>query len=321
MKKTLENLTKAIDKAARIALIMHISPDGDTCGSALALCRGFVLYGKDARVFCDDPVPGVYGGLEGAGQVSPPEEAHGAFDLAIAVDVADRERLGRCVSLWDAAKETAQLDHHGTNPGYAGINCVRSPLSATGVLAAELLDALGVEMEPRTAECLYVAIATDTGSFKQQNTDAEALELAARCVRTGFDVGAAARRVFEIRPLAQGKLIGCALCGMEVFAGGRAALMSLSRADFVACGALPEHTEGIVNFAINTEGVEVACLLSELGDAVKCSLRALPPHDVAKIAASLCGGGHALAAGCTLSEPLPAAREIMRARLLEAFGA
>ncbi len=320
MDKTLQRLKTAVENARNIALILHVSPDGDTCGSALALCRAFVLQGKSVAVLCDDPIPQLYSDFPGVEMAVTPEmvKSPDPFDLAIAVDVADRERLGRCSHAFDAARLTAQIDHHMTNPGYARINFVRSPLSATGVLAWELMGAMGISMDEPIARCLYAAVATDTGNFKQQNTDSEALRLAARCVEGGLDIQPVALRLFDERPFCQGRLLGHALCSLTQYAQGRIVMMRLTAEDFVNSGALPEHTEGIVNFAIHTEGAKIACLLSQVGeDRVKCSLRALPPYAVSDIAIALNGGGHELAAGCTLSMPLDDAYKTLRDAMVE----
>lgn len=318
MNRMLSDLKSTIEASKRIALMMHISPDGDTCGSALALCRGFLLIGKQVTVFCDDAIPAVMMPLCGADSIMKPEEASvEPFDLAIAVDVADRARMGRGITIFDAARHNAQIDHHGTNPAYASINIIRSPLSATGVLVAQVLDALGIALDAQIAECLYTAVATDTGSFRQQNTDADALRLAARCCETGFVWQDTARRLFSLRPLCQNKLLGLALSSMALYADGKIAVMTLTREDFRSVGALPEHTEGIINYALNTEGVSMACMVAERSDCVRCSLRALPPRNVARVAEALGGGGHALAAGCTLPLPIEAARETLLAALRE----
>ena len=128
-----------------------------------------------------------------------------AFSIsAISIDVSDPERMGAgCGELFVNARHTAQIDHHGTNPAYAAVNIIRSPLSATGVLIAGLLDALGVPFDRQIAECLYVAVATDTGNFKQANADADAFAVAARCAACGFDIAAVSRRVFDVRPVCQ----------------------------------------------------------------------------------------------------------------------
>lgn len=172
---TLATLTDRLHAARRIVLIMHVSPDGDTCGSALALCRALCLLGKDVTVVCDHKVPHIYEDLDGVDAIVPPDAVDGPpFDLAVAIDVADRLRLGESVRVFDAAGQTAQIDHHGTNPGYAEVNYVRSPLSATAVLVLDVIDALGVPLDEAMAKCLFVAVTTDTGNFKQQNTDADA---------------------------------------------------------------------------------------------------------------------------------------------------
>ncbi|MDR0896746.1 MAG: bifunctional oligoribonuclease/PAP phosphatase NrnA [Oscillospiraceae bacterium] len=323
MNHSLHDLIHSLRAARRIAILLHISPDGDTLGSALALCRALVSLGKAAEVYCDDAIPRIYQALPGAETVRPPEAAEGAFDLALAVDVADRARMGRCAALFDRAARTAQIDHHGTNTGYAGVNLLQSPLSASGVLALAVIDALGAPLSAAMAECLYVAAATDTGNFKQPNTDAPALRLAARCVETGFNPAEPMRRIYDLRPFAQVKLMGRAFDSLTRRAGGRAALMCLSAADFAACDALPELTEGIINYAMNIEGVRIACLLTERQGRVKCSLRSLESPDsvdVAALARTFGGGGHTRAAGCTLDGALDAALARMCAAVDGALG-
>ncbi len=317
MKKELNELTEALRAVSSMVLIQHISPDGDTCGSALALRRALLSLGKRVTVICDDPVPMIYLDLDGAREVMTPEQVAGqTFDLALAVDVGDLGRMGKCTSIFESAPRTAQIDHHGTNPRYAGTNYVRSPVSATGVLALEVIDALHVPLDPETAKCLYAAVATDTGNFKQNNTDAEALQVAVRCVQAGFEPAELLRRVFDLRPVGQVRLIARALSSLTLYADERLAMMQLLTEDFAEAGALPEHTEGIINFAINAEGVRIACLLSQHGERVKCSLRSMPPYDVARVVVAFGGGGHALAAGCMMRGPMAEARERMLRALL-----
>lgn len=311
--KTPVDLMDALRAAQRIALISHVSPDGDTLGSALALRRALLLCGKEVVMVCDHPVPHIYVDLDGADAYRTPDTLSGErFDLSFAVDVADRLRLGRSVQVFDAADRTVQIDHHATNPCYAEINYVRSPLSATGVLAMDVIDALDVALDKPMAKCLFVAITTDTGNFKQQNTDEMALRVAARCIATGIDPSAITRRVFDLRPLRQVKLIARALTSLTAYEDGKIAIMRLLKRDFEETGALPEHTEGIIKFGIDTEGVGMACLLSQSGESVRCSLRSMPPYDVARVASSLGGGGHPAAAGCTLKPPMQRARRQIR---------
>lgn len=315
MNETWLPLCSSIHDAQSILLISHIFPDGDTCGSALALRRALLSLGKDVACCCEHSVPDIYTMLDGADTIVHPDALAGrAFDLAISIDVADEGRMGSgCAALFAAARRTAQIDHHGTNPCYADTNVIRSPLSATGVLVTELLDALEVPFDRKIAECLYVAVATDTGNFKQANADAAAFSVAARCIGCGFDIAAISRRVFDLKPVCQVKLFGVALSSLQTSHGGEVATAVVSREDFERCGAKPEHTEGIVNIVFNMEQVKIAALLVEKGEGVKVSLRSVAPYDVAEVSRQFGGGGHAMAAGCTMQTDLEEARRAIAA--------
>lgn len=302
-------LCSSIQDAQSILLISHIFPDGDTCGSALALRRALLSMGKDVCCCCEHSVPDIYITLDGADSFVQPEALAGrVFDLAVCVDVSDEGRMGGCAALFAGARHTALIDHHGTNPAYAEVNVIRSPVSATGVLVCELLERLGIALDGKMAECLYIAVATDTGNFKHANTDAAAFSAAAKCIGCGFDVAAISRRVFDVKPDCQVRLLGAALSSLETPCHGEIASAVVSRDDFARCGAKPEHTEGIVDFVFNIEQVKIAALLVEKGVGVKVSLRCVAPYDVAAVAQKFGGGSHQLAAGCTLHITLEEAR-------------
>ena len=118
-----EPVAALIRGAETIALCSHVSPDGDTLGSTLALKMGLESLGKRVSIFCQDPVPAKLSMLPGAEQFRRPEDAaQERFDLLIAVDVSDQARMGTCQSLLAQAAQVAQVDHHGTNPAYAQVN-------------------------------------------------------------------------------------------------------------------------------------------------------------------------------------------------------
>ena len=121
--RPLDGVISAIREAERIALVCHISPDGDTVGSALAVRLGLMQLGKDVALYCQDKIPEVLSFLPGAEGFRMPEEGEHA-DLLLCLDVSDEKRMGRCNVLLQMAACTAQVDHHGTNPGYAQVNLV-----------------------------------------------------------------------------------------------------------------------------------------------------------------------------------------------------
>ncbi len=307
-----ENLLASIRRAECILLCAHVSPDGDTIGSALALRGALIKMGKQAEVVCADEVPQVLMFLSGAADIRKPAQLKGkSFDLAIAVDVSDRHRLGDCAPLFFATRRTVQIDHHGTNPGYADINVVSAQASATGVLIYELIHSLGVSLDTDIATCLYTGIATDTGNFSFDNTTSDAFLVMGELMACGLPIAKLNRALFRERSREQVMVLARALSTLAFYHDGEITGMLLSQADLDACGARPEHAEAIVNYGIDITGVRMTFLAREVDGGTKFSLRAVEGCNVAMLAARFGGGGHALASGCTMNAKLAEAAEIM----------
>lgn len=311
-----DTMPAAIKTAERILLCTHVSPDGDTIGSSLALRSALQKMGKQADVVCADEVPQLLMFLSGAREICKPAQLKGkSFDLAIAVDVSDRLRLGDCAPLYFATRFTIQVDHHGTNPGYADINVVSAEASATGVLIYELIHSLNVNLDIDIATSLYTAIATDTGNFSFDNTTADAFQVMGELMTYGLPIASLNRLLFRERSREQVLVLGRALSTLTFYHGGMISGMQLLKADLDDCGAKAEHAESIVNYGIDITGVKMTYLAREVDGGTKFSLRALEGCNVAVLAARFGGGGHALAAGCTMNARLPDAAEIMVAAM------
>jgi len=305
MKRTInKELTAALLAADDIALCSHVNPDGDTVGSVLAIRLGLLSLGKRVRVFCQDKIPDNLMFLEGASSFEKPEDlaADDHFSAVMAVDVSDSRRMGRCSVLLGRAFRHLLLDHHGTNPqDFAEICDVDGNAPACALLAYALLRDLGVKITVPIAECLYTGLSTDTGNFSFKSTSAEAFAVQAELMKTGFDMSELNRRLFRERAPEQLLLIRTALQSLELRCGGELAVMKLTLRDFGDCGALPEHADTVVNFGLDVRGVKMAVLGRESPDGkIKFSLRGVHPWAVDKIAFSLGGGGHDLAAGITI---------------------
>jgi phosphoesterase RecJ-like protein len=297
-----EAVARAIQAAGTVAMCAHVSPDGDTIGSTLALKLGLEQLGKRVTVFCQDKVPDNLRFLPGASGFLTPDEALGKhYDLLLAVDVSDERRLGSCIRLKDQCAHTAQIDHHGTNPCSMEQNDIDANASATALLARELLRVLGVKLTREIGMCLYTGISTDTGNFSFGNTTAEAFDVMSELMALQLPLSDMNRMLFRERSRAQLELISRALQSLRFYQHDQIAAMYLTLDDFAKCGALPEHADTIVNFGIDVAGVKMALLARETEmSGVKMSLRALAPCTVDDIAASFGGGGHAQAAGCTI---------------------
>ena len=303
----------AIGAAQHIALCAHVSPDGDTIGSTLALGHGLMQLGKDVSLYCQDAVPQNLRFLPGWALFRTPDMASGdQYDLLVAVDSADALRLGTGMTLKEISQRTAQVDHHGTNPNYMEVNLVDTSASATALLIHGLLLYMGVELDRTIAMCLYTGISTDTGNFSFGNTTEEAFQVAGALMRYHIPLPAMSRTLFRERTKAQFLLTCRAMNTIRFWAEDKIAGMSLTWQDFQSTGTLSEHADTVVNLAMDIAGVEMAFLVRETEDGtVKASLRAREPRQVDTIASQMGGGGHPQAAGCILRTSLQAAVELI----------
>lgn len=282
-----------------IGVVCHISPDGDTLGSGLALAEALRKMGKNACTLCQDAVPDMYHFMPGVMDVCSPECAPFMLRSLLFCDVSDELRAGSC--LMPEIRERALIDHHATNPAFADVNLIDGDAAATGVMVVELMDRLRIPLTPSMAENLYVGITTDTGNFSYPSTDGRTLRAGAKCLDAGADPDEITRRMFRLRTVARTQLLGAAVSQMQLLDGGKVAIFKVSKLMLNEFGAANADCEGIVNYGTETEGVRAAALLREqTGGRVKASLRSLGEVDVSRVALLHGGGGHAAAAGCTL---------------------
>ena len=315
-------IASAISRAESVCICGHVSPDGDTIGSALAMRLILQRLGKRARVFFQDKAPDLLSFLPGIETIQTPEQNTENYDLFLAVDVSDRERLGACKELLRCCARSAQIDHHGTNPGYAQVNSIDGEASATCTMIREQMSFLGVDLTRDIAVCLYAGISTDTGNFSFDCTDAEAFRVMGDLINADLPLAQLNMILFRERSAAQLRLLGRAIANMRFEADGRIAVMTLTKKDFQDCGALNEHADTLVNYGLETVGTKMAILARENDDGrIKISLRARAPLTVDDVASRLGGGGHPRAAGISMEGTLEAAVRLtlreMKARLKE----
>ena len=307
-----EGIARTLREANSVCICSHVSPDGDTIGSALAMRLVLINMGKRVRVFCQDKVPDSLCFLPGADEIRHPEENTERFDLFLSVDVSDEARLGSCAALRSCCERTAQIDHHWTNPGFAGVNSVDGNASATCTMIREQMKYLDAPLTREIAECLYAGISTDTGNFSFYFTDPEAFRVMGDLLEAGLPLADLSMRLFREKSKEQLKLLGRAIEKMSFEADGRIAVMMLNRQDFEDCGALSEHADTVVNYGLETIGTQMAVLARESDDnRIKFSLRARAPLTVDDVAARLGGGGHNRAAGISMEGTLKATTRVV----------
>jgi len=161
---------------------------------------------------------------------------------------------------------------------------------------------LGIEPDKNIADCIYVAIITDTGGFKHANTNSRTHLIVSRLLKYDVDTSYIAMQVFDRISRPKILLIRRALDSLCFYLDSRVAVMKVDKKDFTETGADSEDTEGLVEMARNIEDVEIAVMISEIGKMrYKVNLRSNTGLDVSEIASAFGGGGHKKAAGCSFT--------------------
>ena len=311
MKKLTATQTAALLRGAEDVLILtHIRPDGDTAGSACALCLGLRSLGKTAYLAENPPSMRRYE------PYMLPYFAPKDFipHFAVAVDIASEgqyppghEHLARRTDL--------AIDHHGTNSGYAGAVLLDDHAAAAGELVFSVLRCLGVGMTPEIAEALYIALATDTNGFRTAGTTGRTLMIAGELHDAGFDVYSLTRRLFETKTAPRLRLESTLFGGMRFPLPG-VCVMTLPYETITALGVNEDDMDKLSVITMSPEGTKAGLLLRQLPDGRwKLSLRTDGSLHAGRIMRLAGGGGHPDAAG-GVAEGDPARIE---AEILEAL--
>lgn len=293
----------------RFAILTHRRPDGDTIGSAAALCRVLRALGKRADVLENSEFTEKYRPwLRGLTAETPCE---GAF--LIAVDVAAAGMLGYNLTRY-AESVDLLIDHHGRNRGYAHVNYVEPQTAACGEILLRLTRELGVTLTREIAEAVYLAVSTDTGCFRYSNTTGDTLRAALACKEAGADTFSINKVMFMTRSLARLRLEAHLTETLEFYAGGAVALCAIDPETRDRLGITPDDVDDLSGFAREIAGVEIGIMLRQGQGEGKISVRTSDAYNAAEICALLGGGGHAAAAGASVPGGIAEAHEaILRA--------
>lgn len=303
---------KLPDQAQRIAIGGHIRPDGDCVGSCLGLWNYLRENYPDRQTdLYLEEIPECFCFLHGSDQICH-EETKTVYDLFVAIDCADASRLGFAEGIFHNAKQTACIDHHISNAGYADHNYVVPTASSASELVCNLLEEEKISKD--TAECLYLGIVHDTGVFQYSSTSPDTMMTAAKLMKKGIQSSKLIEETYYEKTYAQNRILGKALTDSRLLRDGRCILSVLTQEEMRAFDAGVRDLEGIVSQLRNTKGVHVAIFIYELNEQeYKVSLRSDEKVDVSVIAQHFGGGGHKKAAGLTMTG---SADEIFR-RLME----
>lgn len=312
---------RGLPPGARVLLACHVNPDGDALGSMLGFGLGLRRFAPSLVVEATFPgpmtVPAPFDQLPGVSMLVP---AGGVAvpDAMLVFDAASVERLGPLAATLATTPVGIVLDHHASNAGFGAINLIDPTAAATSVVAEDLLSRLGVALDAEIAECLYVALATDTGSFKHSSTTPAVHELAARLIATGIPVGDISRRLFDTRPYGAVRLFGVALArtALEPAGGLGLAWTYVTLDDLAEFDQPAAAVEALIDSVRCVAEADVACVVKPVGPQEwSVSLRSKGAVDVSRIAVRLGGGGHRFAAGFSATGTVESVMDSVRAAL------
>ena len=231
--------------------------------------------------------------------------------VIISVDTASESLLPKN-ALCFAGNIDLAIDHHGSNTGFAQNTYLMPHEASCGEVIAGLLPSLGGKLTPSIANCLYLAIATDTGCFRFSNTSASTLRAAADMVEAGCDAYNINRVMFETKTLARFQLEGRLSAQMELLYDGKLAFSYLPRIWMEELGLTEDDIDSISGFPRSIEGVEIGIMVRELINGnCKLSMRTSPAYNASEICGHFGGGGHVAAAGATIEADYQQVRKMV----------
>lgn len=303
---TLRECARFLSERDGFLLVTHKNPDGDTLGSAAALCSALRRRGKTAWLFPNGETTKKF--LPYVEPFFAPEGFEAA--CVVSVDVATDEMFAHGF----AGQAELCIDHHPTNSHYAPKELIWADRAACGEIVLELVKILCGKLSKEEADLLYIAVSTDCGCFQYANTSARTLRAAAELLEAGADNRALNLRFFRRISRARMQLEGMIYSGMGFYHDGLVTVAIITRDMLRETGATEEDLDDLAGLAGKAENSILSITIRERPDgSSRVSARSNPEISSSELCAVFGGGGHAMAAGCTIQAPPEKAREMLLA--------
>jgi phosphoesterase RecJ-like protein len=294
----LSQVVELIENKNIFAITTHIKPDGDGVGSSLGLCWLLRSLGKEAEVIVHGEVPPAYRSLPGADEILDVKYVNGKYDAVFVIECSDLTRPGI-----DGLENqfTVNIDHHATSEHFGTINWIDSTASAVGEMIYNLCKAIGGRITKEIAECVYMALVTDTGSFHFPNTSDRTLKVASELIKAGAKPEKISEAVYNNYPWSRIELMRQVLGTVKRDASGRIASMRQTLEMQEVAEAIDGDNNGFVNIPLAAREVLAAVYMREVGpNKFRASLRSKGDINVARVAETFGGGGHKNASGLSI---------------------
>lgn len=308
--KESQAIKEAVAGAERILVITHVDPDGDALGSLTAVGLAMQQLGKSVTLAVDGGLMRRFSFLPLADQIVQSAE-NTPYDLIISVDCGDEQRMGHAFAdLSTLRPSLINIDHHVTNTNFGAVNLVDAEAASTTEILTLLFNDLDIRITPDIAQSLLTGLVTDTLGFRTLNVTPRTFEIASQMMQDGADLPTITMLALNLKPLSTLKMWNVGLSNMRMKNG--LIWTTISKAERNALGYNGTGSGGLVSMMNDVETAAISVVLTELDDGrISVSFRSRPPYNVADLAMNLGGGGHPLAAGCTLDGPLDKAETLV----------
>jgi phosphoesterase RecJ-like protein len=309
MKAEAAEILRLIDASHHVLAVSHKDADGDTLGSALAMCDILRARGKNVAMRVPPPVPELYSFLPGFEIIN--QEEGKPPDLILVMDASNLDRVSDTLGQLAEGTPIVNIDHHVSNTMFGGVNLVVPEASSTAEVTFNLFREWGIEISPAAATNLYCGLLTDTGSFRHENTSYNALSIAAELVALGADPADVAMRVYKNKKLSSIKLQALVMATVGFDCDDRLVYAFVSQALLEKSGALMEEADGMIDMLNSVDGLELALFFKEIepNRLTKVSIRSRGQANANVLGGKFGGGGHERAAGVEVDMPLAEAME------------
>ena len=315
-----EDAKSLIAKAKSILISGHLSPDGDSLGSMIALSRMLVAAGKQAVATADIKALGKPGFLEGVSDILPLKKLkRKKFDLFIYVDASTPDRLPPEVRPFAEKLPTITIDHHATSAP-TGVSILDSSASSAGELVWHFAKWMEWQMDHATAEALWVALVTDTGRFAYDSVKPSTMRVATDLLKRGVRTALINDILYNSFPMKAMELKRRAWRSLHVWKNRKVAEVTLSRDDFREVRGTKAEAEDMIEIPRSVSGNQIALFFYQIPDRtreIRVSIRTRAQFDATVLARQFNGGGHVRAAGCTVKGSMATAKRQIRKAVKE----
>ncbi|MBR5519728.1 MAG: bifunctional oligoribonuclease/PAP phosphatase NrnA [Clostridia bacterium] len=297
--RSLATLAQCMKNDDHFLILTHRRPDGDTVGSAVALCIALRKLGKHAGIY---PNPEISDRL--ARYMRPYLiDSDAVVENVVTVDIPSYGQMEQSSKVYTDRLDYV-IDHHLANQMTARKAKFADPgAAAAGEIIYRLIAELDVELDAEIAKYLYISISTDTGCFMYSNTTAETHEIIADCMRTGMDAAALNKEFFESKRRQRVEIECLVYNGLRFYDDGKIATITVTQKMRNDTGATEDDIDDFSSIPRKIEGVLAGISAYEQPDgSTKISVRTSGEVDASLVCAAFGGGGHACASGCSLQE-------------------